>query len=95
MAITLGEIGEQIHRYFVAVHSASYGYKAPEAYPNAVERWMLAVAYGSKEMADAAISEIEEHFATPVPKHKPSEVCDCRVPGARQGRPYHCAADRS
>ena len=27
-----------------------------------------------------------------IPKHQPNEECDCRVPGAMQGKPYHCAA---
>lgn len=61
----LMEVRKQIHRYFVAVHGKDYIYRAPETFPNRVERWMLAVLRGDDDGIEAAenqIALIEEHF---------------------------------
>jgi hypothetical protein len=57
------DIASQIDRYFKAVHGKDYVFRAPETFPNAVERWMLAVAADSEESAEEEIRLIEQHMA--------------------------------
>lgn len=53
-------IEEHVSRYFKAVHGSSYVYKAPEGFPNALDRWMLYIVAGAKEMAEKEIKGIEK-----------------------------------
>jgi hypothetical protein len=52
-------IRDHVHRYFVAVHGKDYVYSAPELFPNAVERWMLAIVSESDSGAEMAEKEIK------------------------------------
>jgi hypothetical protein len=50
---------EHIDRYFKAIYGKAYGFRAPETFPNALERWMLAIANDNTEMANEELSKIE------------------------------------
>lgn len=72
------KLRNHIHRYFVAVHGPDYVFKAPEAFPNALERWMVYVTvaitdhenpeYPNKDaeaLAEKEIQAIERYFKSP------------------------------
>jgi len=50
---------EQIRRYFVARYGAEWIYKAPETFPNALERWMIYSTARDNHMAEAEMANIE------------------------------------
>jgi hypothetical protein len=53
------KIDEHISRYFTALYGKDVGFRAPETFPNLVERWMLAVARDDARTAELLMSEIE------------------------------------
>jgi len=60
--LTAAEIREQASRYLVARFGENYAYRAPETFGNVVERWIWALAAGSREMAGQCIAAIEAHL---------------------------------
>lgn len=50
-------ISEHIHRYFVAVYGKNYVFRAPETFPNVLERWMLATATSIQNGHDSGVAE--------------------------------------
>lgn len=64
MALSEEKLQEHISRYFRAMYGKTYVYKAPEGYPNALERWMLYVSGGHEEMAEKEIKNIEDWMAS-------------------------------
>jgi hypothetical protein len=53
------KIDAHISRYFIAVYGKDVGFRAPETFPNLVERWMLAVARDDARTAELLMNEIE------------------------------------
>lgn len=50
-------------RYFRAFYGPDYLYRAPETFPNVLERWIWAVGAGVPELAHVAIADIERYCA--------------------------------
>jgi hypothetical protein len=58
------KLQEHVGRYFRARYGDDYVFKAPETFPNALERWMLYIASGNEggdAMAETTMKDIEEH----------------------------------
>ncbi len=56
---------EHVNRYFKALYGDDYVYRAPETFPNMLERWMLYATRPTKDgelMAEQAMTKIEEHL---------------------------------
>lgn len=55
-------IRDQARRYMEAAHGGSVWFKAPEAFPNVLERWIWAVASGHEgTTGEQAVAAIEAH----------------------------------
>jgi hypothetical protein len=58
-SIRFQQIQDQIRRYFVARYGEEWTYKAPETFPNALERWMIYATALDNHMAEAEMANIE------------------------------------
>jgi hypothetical protein len=59
----LEAVRAQAQRYMRAVHGEQYAYRAPEAFPNVLERWIWAVASGAEgTLGEDCIRAIEERM---------------------------------
>lgn len=59
----LTTVQNQIGRYFVARYGNEVGFRAPETFDNALERWMLYVSGGSMDLAEKEMALIERKCA--------------------------------
>ena len=57
------EVQRQAYRYMVACYGTSFVFKAPETFPNLLERWLIAVAAGNVGFAEDCMVQIEEMAA--------------------------------
>ena len=55
-------VQDQARRYMTARYGESVWFKAPETFPNMLERWIWAVASGHPEFADSLMTQIEDHL---------------------------------
>jgi hypothetical protein len=54
------DVRAQAQRYLDAAYGKEWHFRAPEAFDNALERWIVYLALGSREMAADTISRIEK-----------------------------------
>jgi hypothetical protein len=54
------KIRDQANRYMVAVYGSDYVFRAPEAFPNILIRWIWAVAADQLDFAEEQMARIEE-----------------------------------
>jgi len=53
------QLQDQVARYFRARYGNDWAFKAPETFPNALERWMIYSTARDNHMAEAEMANIE------------------------------------
>lgn len=61
--LTLDMVRDQARRYMAARYGPDWVYRAPETFPNVIEQWMLAIAFGAAGQSEILMTAIEQHLA--------------------------------